>query len=498
MSNLRRDLVLLLGGVNFMMLQFVTLRSFPTVMLELIIFLVILTYFMGCSAGYFLSKHVGPSGLRVFATLQWFTQLTIPFSIRWIAGTLACAYWNRTALVAVLFLGTFWTCSFYSILLPILISDHSVDGHSGFVRLYRLEMLGAILGLILVSIATLMDSRFLMVMYQGILFAIFCLIIWKIPAALISGAAWLGYAFAYPQLSQASIAYLYMNSSGLDIRRVLLEKDSQYQRIEVLEDDHSRYLFLDGFAHYAPHQDQFNYFIAGLPAALFRSPDVCVVGSGSLGAVRESLSGSNSVTSVEMDAAVAAAGRKWLAKPLSLDEERKWTLVIDDAKHFFANTNRRFDVVSLDIAGPFQRQVAMLYTTESLKILSSRLKSGGIVSAGLFGDFEIGSHTSLSIAQALEDVFNDVFIVVVADKVHPSIKSFAIAGNSTRITKSDIRDRLRQSGWPKAHIYDRLDIANLGRGRHAGISIKHLTLPLWFSYDRLLDGRFFFDIRRKL
>lgn len=498
LSERRRNFILLLGGANFMLLQFIVVRTFPALLLEGIIFVVLLTYFMGCSAGYFLSDRIGNRGLRRYAGLQWITQLTMPFSIRWIAGTMAALNWNRSAMIVMLFLGTFWTCSFYAILLPLFLSDRKASGESDFVRCYRWEIAGALLGLIFVSAGASFGARYILSIYEGILALVLCLLIRERWAYVAGAAAWAGYCLFFPQLSLASMAYLYKKASGIDVRSILVERETPYQRIELLQGERSRYLFLDGFGHYVSDMGLFNYFVAGLPASLLRSPEAAVVGSGSFGAAQDVLPLARSVTSVEVDPAVAEAGLKWLAKPFPPEEQRKWSLVIDDALHFFASTDRRFDLIALDIAGPFQRQVARLYSVEALRILRSRLKPGGVLGLATFGDYEQRTPQTMALVQGLAIVFDDVFVVTDADRSRPALKSFAMAGDHLGFTKADIEKRLREKGLSNFHIYDRADIDPTLREGYQAFSVRHMGLTLWISFARSAQGIFYFKPSEKI
>ena len=87
----RREAILFLCGINLAIIQFLAVRNMSSILFgtEVVVFLVTLSYFSGFSAGYFLSDRLGPRAMRWYGLLQWVTHLTLPFSLRWMAGFLS-------------------------------------------------------------------------------------------------------------------------------------------------------------------------------------------------------------------------------------------------------------------------------------------------------------------------------------------------------------------------------------------------------------------------
>lgn len=443
-----------------MILQFAVTRTLSAVLLgtELILLLVALAYFAGFSAGYFLSDKLDERGLRAFAWAQWATHLTLPFSLRWLVGFLAAGSKNAPLLAAALFLGAFWVSSFYSILLPRLLNGRdlgSADG-SAFARLYGLEVFGAACGIGIIFALSRVHPAALMTLYQAALVILIFLLFDNRGLALACAAAVAAYAAAFPRLERSSVAYYYGMTREEKIKSVLFTADTAYQRVEILEEaGGAKQLYLDGILHYgADPLSDFNDLIAGLPASLLRPADAVVVGSGSLEAAHRALAGARRVTSVELDPAVAAAGARFLSKPFSRDELNRWTLVIDDAKHYLGKNPRSRDMVVLDIAAPLQRQVALLYSREFLSLVRERLQPGGLVSLCLNGDFARGADTSRRIAATLLDVFEEVFVLC----KHNGEPSFALAGRSLPFGKAELLRELKAAGRSDITVLDRSDI----------------------------------------
>ncbi|MFC1679489.1 hypothetical protein ACFL2T_04700, partial [Elusimicrobiota bacterium] len=104
---LRRYAILFLAGVNLFIVQFLAVRTLPAILVgtEVILFLVVFSYFLGISAGYYVSDRLSERGLRLLALAQFATHLTLPFSLRFISAFLMRYHLSLTELVVMLGLG---------------------------------------------------------------------------------------------------------------------------------------------------------------------------------------------------------------------------------------------------------------------------------------------------------------------------------------------------------------------------------------------------------
>jgi len=353
--------------------------------------------------------------------------------------------------------------------LPRLLEEGG-GGDRGFVRAYGFEVAGAISGTLLIFALSSLHPSSLLIFYQASFATVLGLLLQSawIPAFGVLACAAL--AFLHPRLDAASIASYYRKAHNLSVSSVLSATDTPYQRVEVLElEDGGRHLYLDGIRHYGSDSlSTFNYFIAGLPSSLLRSPEVVIVGSGSFQAVRLALPRSTSVTSIEIDPAVAEAGERWFTPSGATGRDPKWRIIFDDAKHHLARRQPPADLIALDIAGPFQRQVALLYTREFYGLVRSKLKPGGLASVCLNGDFAARAYTASRVARTLLDVFPQVFVVVRDD----GKASFAYAGTDPSLTKDSIIERLVADGMDGLSVLDRKDVE-----RHLeGFNVKPISL----------------------
>ncbi|HAH06270.1 MAG TPA: hypothetical protein DCM05_07035 [Elusimicrobia bacterium] len=477
MPERRRSLLVFLSGAGLLLLQFSAARSLSSLLLgtELILFLVVFSYFAGLSTGFALSGFLDERRLRLFLWAQWLTQLTLPFSLRWLTGLLAEDSGNAFLLVLILFLGAFWASSLYSIILPRLLASRGDEDASGFARRYGLEALGGACGLAAAFFAARLHPALPMILQQAVLALVFALLLGGRGPALLFAAGAAAYAAAFAPLERASAAFAFSRTRGVPVR-VLYTADSPYQRVEVFErEGGARELYLDGIRHYGGEAlSEFNQLIAGVPAALLRPAEALIVGTGSFETAHHALASSARVTSVELDPAAAEAGRRFLARPFAPEELSRWTLVFDDGKHFLARCGRRFGLVVLDLAGPLQRQVALLYSREFFELARSSLAHGGALSLCLNGDFPGGAETASRIAATLLVSFEQVFIIA-----QPGGPSFAVAGSSLPFGKADILRALKASGHAGALVLDRAEAEALLRGRDARpISLRDMGVVL--------------------
>ena len=85
---LRRPFALFLGGSNLFILQFLATRNLAEILFgtETVLFLVVISYFLGLSIGYRLSGLLGPRTFKALLWSQWAFHLTLPYSLRWLAS----------------------------------------------------------------------------------------------------------------------------------------------------------------------------------------------------------------------------------------------------------------------------------------------------------------------------------------------------------------------------------------------------------------------------
>ena len=129
-----------------------------------------------------------------------------------------------------------------------------------------------------------------------------------------------------------------------------------------------------------------------LPYTLLHPKSVCVVGSGGGNDVAAALrAGVEQVVAVEIDPVIAEAGR--LHHPERPYQDSRVTLIVDDARHFFNQTRKKFDLVVFGLLDSHAllssfgsvRLDNYVYTREAFERVRLLLKPGGSVACCFTG-----------------------------------------------------------------------------------------------------------------
>jgi spermidine synthase len=207
--------------------------------------------------------------------------------------------------------------------------------------------------------------------------------------------------------------------------------------VEVIEDvGGERYLFLDGLMNLNQGGlDVLNHYIATVPAQLVRPHHALMIGNGTLSSVPRLYPLTGRLTSVELDAGVLAAGRRFFTSGRALEGLERWRLVVDDGKHFLRSTQDRFDLVIVDVPSPFTIQEGCLYTVEFYRLVRERLTERGVVSVQLSGQLRRNNDTAAQVTAALRQVFPEVLVVFSEE----AERGFAYASPRLPFDAADVR-----------------------------------------------------------
>ncbi len=463
---------LFLAGFNLMLLQLLYVRELSSALwsCELAILFVLLAYFAGLSLGYLVGERLTSSQVALGWLAAVWLHLPLLFALRGLVGWLRAneATW---AILPLVFLVTMLLLTgFYSILLPRAL----VGRPESLPQCYSLELLGALAALgatVLipgfVEAAPLVYELSLLMIGLGLGLG---------RPMLVGGAlvAVVVLALLKP-LDRVSTLYLY-GQSFPELRpwqdsQVLATRRSPYQKIEVLEGpEQSRMLFLNGLMYYNEADLRwYNTYASLLPARLRAGGRALVVGSGSLDAVARLSQSVASITTVEIDAEVAAIGREYFQPWQQL--KVPWTLVIDDAKHFLATTSEQFDLIVMDVPAPFYVQTGLLCTREFYQLCRQRLSPGGILSVCLAEDFvpDTPNQAAGPILKTLQEAFRSVVVVNGPE----SGLSFAYASEQP-LSESALREAARYL-QARAEVVPQ-DVVTHSLQGHAPVTLDDLRL----------------------
>ncbi|HOP07465.1 MAG TPA: polyamine aminopropyltransferase [candidate division Zixibacteria bacterium] len=158
--------------------------------------------------------------------------------------------------------------------------------------------------------------------------------------------------------------------SGLTIKvdRVLKSIDSRYQRIDVLDTkDFGKMLVLYGSLMVSERDNNaYNEMISHVPLFVHPSPkQVLIIGGGDCGALTEALKHPEveQCTMCELDEKVVDTAKEFFPDLCAGTADPRANIVFGDGKKFIERTDRKFDLIMLDLSDPvgpaaelFQRQ----------------------------------------------------------------------------------------------------------------------------------------------
>ncbi len=444
-------LVVFCAGINLILVQWFLVRELTALLLgtELVTLLVSIAFFVGLSVGYKLSAHVKRTWLAPLALITLSLHLTLPVWFRLLVIGLSSysAYW--AAFIVLPLATALLVPAFYSVFLPLLVDNDS----AALPRVYALELLGSatgVIGLIVLGGISVQAVYFLYAVgVIGILLALRTDRLWIIAAGLIS-AIWI---LVFPAANAWSNTLWYVQMARLpDGSTTLFTGYSPYQKVDVLETAAgARYLFLDGLLHFGGSDGtRLNVAMGQIPASLVKPANALVVGAGSMQMAAMIADYAGLVTTVEIDPMVVAASERYFDDFNRMSTLTNRRIVIDDAKHYVANSSETYDLVAMDIPAAYSLQTATLYSASFYGAIAQHLNSDGVLVANLTSTFSPTSLISRRIAASLLANFKDV-LVYTPDSAG---WSFALASNHLTIDRDTLATALQASGEAQFVIYE--------------------------------------------
>ena len=396
-----------LAGFNLSLIHYVSLTEFPSLLgsNELVALLVLCAYFLGLSAGYLVSHRLSRRQLLALGGATLALHATLPFSSRWIAGSLWHMNRQGDLPLLIVLLVFFGITPLYGVFLPRLVDQlqsargaPSRDGKTAgsLVPLYATEVAGSVLGLAVSVLLTPARMRFVLTLHLAGIAGLLVLSAWNhrrwlAPLLLPLPATYLA---QFPRLDRASLEHFYQHRKGYHDVNLLASEFSPYQRVDIFEATRKRlpstYLYLNGNLLYGGSRlNQHNLFVSILPNLVIpHGSRALVVAGGSLDAARYLAPRTASLDVCEIDEAVARLSRRYIQEPRG-GFPTNWTLHIDDGKHLLgAWDGPPFDVISVDVPVPTYLQTAMLHAERFFALARTRLRPGGVFSISLSGKYD--------------------------------------------------------------------------------------------------------------
>lgn len=459
-QQLRPLLILFFSGANLILIQWVMTREVTTLLLgtELVILLISVSYFAGISLGYLLGGRIRREWLPVLAVLTLALHLTLPVTFRLMVAGLGAigAYW--AAFIALPLLLPFVVSLFYSVFLP----RFADEGHADIGTLYLNEILGSVFGvLVLVFLADLGIETVYAVYTVGLIAILFSLRVRGGFLLLLSvlSALWL---LAFPTLNLWSNTLWYTSLRGFpEGTSVLFSGYSPYQKVDVLQlPDGERALYLDGLDHFNGAQGiQLNLIVGEIPALLIAPQQSLVIGAGVMQTEQLIAAHGGHVTTIELDPMVADVGERLFYAYNQMETLTNRTVLVDDAKHFLANTDARYDLIVADTPAALSIQPATLYSLPFYQAIHDHLTPRGIFVGNMTTPFTPNSLLARRVAATALATFDQV-IVITPESVG---WSFLIAADEFSFTREQLDAALRSNGEIQYSMFDTVAVQAIVR-----------------------------------
>ncbi|MCW5824719.1 MAG: hypothetical protein KIT34_18115 [Cyanobacteria bacterium TGS_CYA1] len=469
----RNDWLLGSCGALLIISQYVCVREFGSCFFstEIITLTTTVMILLGPSLAFFASKRLGEKILYLFGIATFITLVSMPLSIRYLVGLSSKFHLEWLSMSFLFLLGCLFCSAYFAIFLPRLY-DPSVS----FKRLYALELLGAIFGLVLIGASLAVSWQSLITLFWLLVVLVIHLSIKKKILTALALITVCGASYFYPRIDKLAMENYLNNYWYVKNARVIETKYSVIQRIDIVQEADGKAIYLDGVPYYQSGDlHWFNYYISALPGAMLKHKGTAlVIGSGSLNSTNYLLKEGFDVTTVDIDKNVAEFGLKYFnaINP----KQAKFHLVIDDARAYVHNLDKKFDLIILDTPAPYHLQTSMLYTKSFFEDLKKHLNPGGIASINTCSwhlDDEIGS----SIARGATEVFDDI-TTIQGESVGLTIM---YCSDKLPFNTLDLRNELAKKSERKFTVFDKAGLEtflNAANARAHGIKNPIALLAL--------------------
>jgi len=158
------------------------------------------------------------------------------------------------------------------------------------------------------------------------------------------------------------------------------------------------------------------------------------------------------------------------------------TVVVDDAKHFIANSDARYDLIIADTPAALSIQPATLYSVPFYQLVHDHLTPGGIFVGNMTSGFVPGDIISRRIAASLLEVFDEVIVITPASVGW----SFVFAADNLPFTLEELIAALRQCGEVQFSTFD-TNAVRLIVGDAPPITLDSMDLVLQTSLEWIDD-----------
>lgn len=195
--------------------------------------------------------------------------------------------------------------------------------------------------------------------------------------------------FAVPEPSAGFIGYgrnMAVNEHYSGLPKFIYSHEGMNASIAVsVENDGERNFHVSGkvVASSLPQDMRLQLMLGHIPALLHPNPKkVLIVGCGA-GVTAGTFAlypGIEEITLCEIEPSIPDAANKYFGDENNhIMEDPRLRIVVDDARHFIATTDEKFDIITSDPIHPWVKGAAALYSVEYHQLCKEKLNPGGII-----------------------------------------------------------------------------------------------------------------------
>jgi len=392
--------LLALCGAALMLTQYLAVREIGAAFAstELVLFASTLVVLLGPSLAYALADRLPSWALLVWGALSMGAHLLLPLGLRALVGIATASGLEAYALWLTFALGGLLLSGFFAVFLPRIAREPG-----RLSTLYAIELLGALAGL---GLLALLPHRLLILAHWGIGLSVIHLGLRRRALSVSLALLALPLAIFFPDLEARSSELYFWGYHGLENPIVVESAHSPFQRIDVVDSEGERLLFLDGLLFFADEDEAFNEMMAGVPGRLLPPGSrTLVVGSGSFGCASRLHRRGHQVQILELDAEVARLGLAHFAHVHGLGSDEIPIEYGDLRRHVERLRAGSLDLIVLDLPAPHHLRTALLHTPALYARLLTRLSEHGLVAISLSDtlDGTVGGAVAASALEAFPE-----------------------------------------------------------------------------------------------
>ena len=192
---------------------------------------------------------------------------------------------------------------------------------------------------------------------------------------------------------------------------LVYQTESPYAELKVIDYSNLRYLLVDGATHtlYNLKDKSFSFGYLGLfEKAVKYHPnpkEILVIGLGGGGIDKQLEQYNLNIDNIEIDSKVVDVAKKYF--------DFKGNVIIDDGRHYIKNTNKKYDIIYLDVYNGYSIY-PYLFSKEAFIEIKKILNKDGILVINSIGyeDGHLSTNDSLilSIHATLQEVFPNIYV----------------------------------------------------------------------------------------